>query len=205
MLTLWGRANAFNVQKVMWAADEVGVQYERKDAGRGYGIVDTDAYAKLNPNRRVPTIEDDGLVLWESNVIVRYLCARYGEGDLYPADLLRRVEAERWMDWQSVDVHKAYLPAYNVLSRARDDFTLEQAEASFHKTIGLLAILDARLAESPYVAGDYFTMGDIPLGIQMHDLIQIGREVPGLANAKRWYAQLRERPGARAAMSVRMR
>src|SRR5215211_3933103 len=98
MLTIWGRANAVNVQKVMWAADEARVPYRRIDAGRGCAPVD----GKLNPNRRVPTIDDDGFVLWESNVIVRYLCARYAPDRLYPTDLLLRMDAERWMDWAAI-------------------------------------------------------------------------------------------------------
>jgi glutathione S-transferase len=196
-LTIWGRLSAFNVQKVVWAADEVGRPYRRLDAGRGFAAVDR----AMNPNGRVPVIRDGDYVLWESNVIVRYLCARYGDG-LYPADLRLRMDAERWMDWQTTDVFSAYRPVYNVLSRGRRDFTPEQAEAGFAKTVGLLGFLDERLAENAYVAGDRFSMADIPLGVQVHDLMMIGREVAGLEHVKRWYAALKARPGAQAAMAA---
>jgi glutathione S-transferase len=200
-LTIWGRLSAFNVQKVVWAADEVGRPYRRIDAGRGFGVTDTTEYLSRNPNGRVPLIQDGDFVLWESNVIVRYLCARYGQG-LYPEDLRARMDAERWMDWQTVDVFNAYRATYNVLSRGFSDYTREQAEASFAKTVGILGVLDERLATRAFVAGDRFTMADIPLGVQVHDLFMVGREITGLENVKRWYAALKWRPGARAAMAA---
>ncbi len=201
-LVIWGRTSAINVRKVIWAAEEAGVAYRRIDAGVGYGVVDTAAYQAMNPNGRVPTIDDNGFVLWESNAIVRYLCARYGRDDIYPADLHRRMDAERWMDWQTLDVFTAYRPAYNVFSRGGDLFTREQAEAALARTLGLLGILDRRLAGSRYVAGDHFTIGDIPLGIQVDDMMRLGRDMPALDNVKRWYSLLRERSGAIAAMDL---
>ena len=196
-LTIWGRLDAFNVQKVVWAADEVGRAFVRHDAGRGFDPVDR----AMNPNGRVPVIDDDGFVLWESNVIVRYLFARYG-GDRYPSDLQARMSAERWMDWQAADVLSAYRPVYNVLSRGRSDFTPEQAEAGYARTLSLFEILDAHLGESAHVGGETFGMADIPLGVQAHDLFMIGREVTGLANVKRWYAGLKGRPRARRAFAA---
>ena len=201
-LIIWGRTTAINVPKVVWAADEVGIPYRRIDAGYGFGVVDTPDFLRMNPNGRVPTIDDDGFVLWESHAIVRYLCARYGSGDVYPADLCLRMSAERWMDWQATDVFTAYRPAYNVLRRGGDLFTREQAEAALARTLGLLGILDRRLAESRFVAADHFTIGDIPLGIQVHDVMRLGREVPGLENMKRWYRSLCARPGAQTAMAM---
>jgi len=101
MLTLWGRTNSINVMKVLWMLDEIGMKYERKDAGMQFGVVDTPEYRAMNPNGRVPTIkDDDGTVLFESNTITRYLAARYGQPPLYPAHPPTRARAEMWMDWQ---------------------------------------------------------------------------------------------------------
>src|SRR3712207_3006566 len=88
MLRVWGRTNSINVQKVMWTVTELGLEHERIDAGGAFGGLDTAAYWALNPNRRIPTVEDDGggVVVWESNAIVRYLAARYGAGSLWPED-----------------------------------------------------------------------------------------------------------------------
>src|ERR687884_1346177 len=100
MLTLWGRTNSINVQKALWCIEELGLAFRRLDAGREFGVNDTPEYRRMNPNGLVPTIEDDGFVLWESNVIVRYLAAKHGAGTLCPSDLRARFDAERWMDWQ---------------------------------------------------------------------------------------------------------
>ncbi|MEQ8699929.1 MAG: glutathione S-transferase N-terminal domain-containing protein, partial [Bauldia litoralis] len=99
MLTLWGRTNSINVQKVIWTLGELDLDYTRIDAGMAFGVVDTPEYSSRNPNRLVPTLDDDGYVLWESNTIVRYLAARHGAGRLYPEDLKARFIAEQWMDW----------------------------------------------------------------------------------------------------------
>src|SRR5262245_15362216 len=100
MLKIWGRKNSINVQKVMWAVGELGIHAERIDAGMAHGVVNDPWYATYNPNRLVPTIDDGGVVLWESNVIVRYLAAKHATGGLMPADPAKRATAEMWMDWQ---------------------------------------------------------------------------------------------------------
>jgi glutathione S-transferase len=197
VLTIWGRANALNVQKVLWAADEVDVRYERIDAGSGYAAVDR----TLNPNQRVPTIDDDGFVLWESNVIVRYLCARYGAEHLYPKDLFRRMDAERWMDWAGIDLLRAYRPAFTAIHNGRPAPSAE-IEEHFAKTNTLLGFLDEHLSRRAYVLGDQFTMADIPAGAIVHAWLNMGRPVSGLLAVKRWYARLRERPGSSCAFSA---
>jgi glutathione S-transferase len=195
LIRIWGRANALNVRKVVWAANEVGVRCERIDAGRGQGVVDTAEYARLNPNRLVPTIDDNGYVLWESNVIVRYLFARYGTDKLYPTDLQARFDAERWMDWAGIDLLRAYRTAFNAYTGNNPSArTAEITQESFDKTNVLLAILDQRLADRPYVMGEHFSMADIPAGAIVDDWMNLGRLVPGLMNLKAWYGRLRERP-----------
>src|SRR2546427_6579436 len=110
MLKLWGRINSINVQKVLWALAELKVPYERTDAGLQFGVVNEPFYRRMNPNGRVPTIEDDGFVLWESNAIVRYLAAKHGAGTLWPNDLRERADADRWMDWATSTVAPAITP-----------------------------------------------------------------------------------------------
>ena len=98
-IKVWGRFSSSNVKKVMWLADELKLEVERIDAGRQYGVVDTPAYKALNPNSKVPTIEDGDFVLWESNSIMRYLCTKYGGEALYPSDPATRADIDRWLDW----------------------------------------------------------------------------------------------------------
>src|SRR5262245_26604845 len=110
MLKIYGRTTSINVMKVLWTCGELGLEYEREDKGNSYGRsrttdterppIDDPKYLALNPNGRIPTIDDDGFVLWESNSIVRYLASRYGKGNLWPSDPCKRADSERWMDWQ---------------------------------------------------------------------------------------------------------
>jgi len=112
MLKIWGRANSINVQKVLWCCGELGLQYDRIDAGNEFGVNKTPQYRALNPNGLVPTIEDGDFQLWESNVIVRYLAQKSGHGRLYPANIKTRFDAERWMDWQATVFWPALRPLF---------------------------------------------------------------------------------------------
>ena len=106
MLRLWGRTNSLNVMKVIWTLEELGLKYERRDAGMEFGVVNTLEYKAMNPNSRVPTLEDEEFSLFESNTIVRYLCAKYDFGGMYPEDLRQRANVERWMDWSTAQLQK---------------------------------------------------------------------------------------------------
>ena len=112
MLRLWGRTSSINVRKVLWTLQELGVPFERIDAGLAYGHNHTPDYLAKNPNALVPMLEDGDFTLWESNAIVRYLCAKYGDATLYPEDLRQRFDAERWMDWQQTTLNRAGGPAF---------------------------------------------------------------------------------------------
>lgn len=117
MLKIWGRLTSVNVQKVMLAVRELALPHTFIEAGGPFGVVDTPEYAKINPNRTVPAIDDGGFVLWESNAIVRYLAARYGAGTLWPEDVCLRADADRWMDWQTTEWQGAMGPAFLGLIR----------------------------------------------------------------------------------------
>ena len=146
MITLWGRKNSINVQKALWCIEELGLAYERIDAGRGYGVTDTPEYRRMNPNGLVPTIEDDGFVLWESNAIVRYLCSKHSAGELCPADPKVRADTDRWMDWQATAFTPAFGPIFHGLVRTPGSRTREEIDAAIAASEGFAAILDAQLA-----------------------------------------------------------
>jgi len=195
MLKLWGRINSINVQKVLWALDELKVPYERVDAGLQYGVVNEPFYRKMNPNGRVPTIEDDGLVLWESNTIVRYLSARHGTGTLWPADAKQRADVERWMDWATSTIAPAMTPVFWGLIRTppekRDrkaiDDGIEKAAQAFHA-------LEQSLEGRDYVGGKAFSMGDIPLGVFIYRWSALDIKRPKLPAVEAYYARLQQRP-----------
>jgi glutathione S-transferase len=146
MLTIWGRTTSGNVQKVMWAVGELGLVHERIDAGQKFGRLDTPEFGRLNPNRRIPTIEDGDVVLWESNVIVRYLAARYGAGKLWPEDPAVRGVADQWMDWQqtalSPDMRTVFWGLVRTPVEKRDGAAIA---AAVQRLKELWAMLDAWL------------------------------------------------------------
>jgi glutathione S-transferase len=203
MLKIWGRLNSINVQKVVWCADETGAPYERIEAGREFGIVNTAEYLARNPNGLVPMIDDGGFVLWESNAIVRYLSARYAEGALSPKDLQARANADRWMDWQTTTFNPPIGQVFTQLIRtaetARDASLIESNRQTAEKR---LAVLDAHLAKNEYVAGDAFSMADIPLGLSVHRWLRLPVQREPRPNVERWYAQLRNRKGAQQVLAV---
>lgn len=197
-LRIWGRTNSINVQKVLWCCHELGLDYDRIDAGLHFGVTDTPEYSSMNPNRLVPTIEDGDVRLWESNVIVRYLAHKHGTGGLCPADIGPRFDAERWMDWQATVFWPALRPLFIALIRTpvaeRDAGTVAKGEAL---SLSAARILDARLADRAFLAGDDFTMGDIPAATTIHRWYGLDIERPELPNVLRWYDQMRRRPAFR--------
>jgi glutathione S-transferase len=196
MLKIWGRVNSINVQKVLWCATELDIRYERVDAGGAFGVVRTPDNLALNPNALVPTIEDDGFVLWESNVIVRYLAMKHGMGGLCPSDITDRFESEKWMDWQATTLWPAFRPAFMGLVRTppeeRDASAIARSQEETRKA---LQALETRLGETRYVAGDTLTMGDIPVGASAYRFFALGFEKAAFPNVWRWYQELTERPG----------
>jgi len=201
MLTIWGRANSINVQKVLWCCGELGLPYDRIDAGGDFGETNTPAFRAMNPNGLVPAIDDQGFVLWESNTIVRYLSQKYGSGGLCPTKIETRFDAERWMDWQATTLWLALRPIFIGLIRTpaeqRDAKAIAAAQQAFIRQAG---ILDARLAEHRFVVGDALTMGDIPIGATIYRWYALDIEHPPFANLERWHAALQERPAYRAAI-----
>jgi glutathione S-transferase len=202
MLRIWGRVNSVNVKKALWAADELGLKYERIDAGMQFGVNKTPEYLKMNPTGLVPTLSDDGFTLWESHTIVRYLCAKHGMGTLCPADPQARADAERWMDW-AFTFQNAMRDVFWGLIRTppekRDPKAIEEGRK---KSIALLAIPEAVLAGRKYIAGDGFTMGDIPIGCEVQRYMRVPIERPSFPNVEAWFERLRERPAFRKNVDV---
>ena len=201
MLRLWGRTSSINVRKVIWTAQELDLTVQRTDAGGQFGLVREAEYLGHNPNGLVPLIEDDGYRLWESNVIVRYLCARYAHGGLYPDEIAQRFIAEQWMDWQQTTFNPAGRDAFVQLIRTpaaeRDEARITH---SVNSTVPLLATLEAHLGKHAFMAGDKFSMADIPVGCEIHRWFGLPLQHPSLPNIERWFQSLCERTGARGVL-----
>ncbi len=198
MLRVWGRTNSINVQKVMWAVGELGLAHQRVDAGGAFGGLDSDEYGERNPNRRVPTIEDDGLVMWESNACVRYLAARYDAGGLWPEEPVARARADMWMDWQQTTLLADMIVVFWGLIRTpeakRDHGAID---AAVTRLGGTWRVLEAQLAGRRFVGGDRLTIGDIPVGASCYRYFGLPIERPSLPNLEAWYERLKQRPAFR--------
>ena len=195
MLRIWGRANSINVQKVMWTAAELGLDHERIDAGGAFGRLDTDEYGALNPNRRVPTLVDDDTVVWESNVIVRYLAAKYGAGGLCPDDPAERARADQWMDWFLTTLIADLTVVFWQLIRTPEaERDMTAIEASVDRLDTAWDIVEAHLAGRDYMAGAGLTMGDIPVGAAAYRYHALDIPRPERPRLHGWYSRLAERP-----------
>jgi glutathione S-transferase len=194
MLKIWGRINSVNVKKALWIAEELGLKYQRIDAGMQFGVTKTPEYLKMNPTALVPTIEDDGFKLWESHTIVRYLAAKHGMGSLCPSDLQARADAERWMDWAFTfqnAMRNVFWGLIRTPPEKRDPKAIEEGRK---KSIELLAIPESVLSGRKYLSGDTFTMGDIPFGCELQRYMRVPIERPKMPHVDAYFERLRERP-----------
>ncbi len=199
MLKIWGRKNSSNVQKVLWTCAELDVAFERVDWGGAFGGNQDPAYLAMNPKGLVPTVKVGDLVIWESNTIMRYLCATRGGERLHPRDPGRRTQVERWMDWQlqslGPPMTTLLLGYYRMPPEKRDPAALEAARQRGGE---LWAMVEGQLGRGDYLAGDTLTLADITLGIFGHRWHSYPIERPDLPRLKAWYGRIAERPGFRA-------
>ena len=200
-MVLWGRLSSINVRKVVFTLQLLGIPFERREAGGAFGVVRTPEYLAHNPNALVPLLDDDGYMLWESNVIVRYLAARYGDDPLYPADLQQRFDAERWMDWQQTTLNGAGREAFIQLIRTPADQRRQSAlDASVAATEPLWDLLEGHLADRPYLAGDALTVADIPIACEMHRWRGLPLAHRARPSLEAWYARIIALPASRGVL-----
>jgi glutathione S-transferase len=195
MIKIWGRNTSVNVQKVMWATGELDLPHERVDVGGSFGKNKEPAYLAMNPNGLVPTLEEDGFFLWESNSIVRYLAAKYGPGKLEPSDFHERARASSWMDWQlSVAAPAIFGMFWGLIRTPLEKRDHAAIDASRDKTTAAMKILDAQLAKTTFVAGNSLSMGDIPVALMAYRFRRLVPERSGLDNLERWFSGIEQRP-----------
>jgi glutathione S-transferase len=200
-LRIWGRLSSVNVQKVIWCADELGLAYQRIEAGGAFGVVNTPEYLAMNPNGLVPVIDDAGFVLNESNAIVRYLAASHA-GGLWPAEPKARADADRWMEWQSTGFTPAMWGAFWHLVRTPEDKRdAALIESSRQKSEKHAAVIDAHLEGREFVSGEAFTAADIVVGCAAHRWLGLPLSRTPRPHLERWYAAMKARPGARQVLS----
>jgi glutathione S-transferase len=208
MLKLWGRPTSGRTQKVLWTLAEIDLPFDlilaSGEMGPGgsvakgnkpFGLVDTPQYRAMNPNGRVPTIDDDGFVLWESNSIVRYLAMQYAPDLLYGNDIRTFASASRWLDWENNELlppqHDMVMHLIRLPEEQRDAQKLEKARLAFVKR---LAIMETELGRTRYMCGERFTYGDIAVGLRVHRWRLFQLACPPFPNIDRWYKEITSRP-----------
>ena len=169
MFKLWGRNTSSNVQKVRWLCAEMGIPYDQTEVGGSFGRTKEPFYLAMNPNSLVPTIDDAGFTLYESNTIMRYLANKHEAHEIYPAGLRERADCDRWLDWNLSALAPAITPVFWGLIRTpadkRDPAVIL---AAAQKTFEMLSIVDAQLKHNDFLCGPHLTLADIPTGIQTH-------------------------------------
>jgi glutathione S-transferase len=197
MIKLWGRARGLCVKKVLWCLEELQLDFERIDAGKQYGVIDTEEYLRLNRNGLVPTLKDGDFVLWESNAIMRYLALRYGDSQFYSLEPEAHGDINRWLDWQNgalwADISGVFVQLIRTPEAQRNAEVVKAASARLAKN---WAIVDEYLGDRPFIAGDSFTIADIALGVMAETWVYLDLpDKPALPRFSAWYARLESRPG----------
>ncbi len=199
MLKVYGYEQSINVRKVLWTCDEIGEPYERIDWGGRFASTSEPAFRALNPVGMVPVLDDRGVVVWESNVIVRYLASSRGRGDLLPAEPAQRARVEQWMDWQASDFNNSWRVIFQALVRNNPEYQDEHAvEKSARQLADAIGVLEGVLARTQaYIAGDRFTVADIVIGLSVQRWKSIPHEWPEFPQVARYYERLLARQGLR--------
>jgi glutathione S-transferase len=195
MLTLWGRPTSDNCTKLLWTLGEIGLSYTLVETNIGPPSAQPPELLELNPNGLVPVLREEDFLLWESNCIVRYLCAKFSADTLYPGGLQERAIAEQWMDWQTTTLERPLSQmlwsVYRSSPGQADQRAVEAARQSAAKAMG---ILNGHLATRDFVAGCRLTMGDIPVGVMAYRWFGLESERPSVPHLERWYRRLCDLP-----------
>lgn len=202
-ITLWGRLTSANVQKVVFALEELGLGYEHVPLGGRFGGNDAPDYLAMNPNGLVPTLRDGDLTVWESHAIVRYLAGAYGAGSLWPAGPRERAVTDQWADWTATTFQAAWIEVFWKVVRTpvekHDKAAIEKAIAATERC---LAIMDGRLGDAPWLGGERLTYADIVASVALYRWTTMDIPRRPFANVEAWHARLNERPAFRRAVNV---
>ena len=194
---IWGRLNSFNVQKVLFLCEELQIDHERIDAGMAFGVNKTPEYSKMNPNGLVPTLKDQGLILWESHAILRYLARKFdAKGAWYGTDSQKMSLVDQWLDWTNTTSWPPMRTLFWGWIRVEHDKrNYEELEASRLQMITMLEIMEAQLSQTAFIAGEQMSLADIPLALIAYRWFNIPIKRPVMNNLNRWYQAMSQTRG----------
>lgn len=196
-LVIWGRLNSINVQKVLWVCQELQLPFQRKDAGMEFGVNNTPEFLKINPNGLVPLLQDESFDLWESHAIMRYLARKKDvSGQVYPSNIQKAARVDQWLDWYTTvgwpPMRGLFWGWIRTPEKDRNEVDLEKLR---QQMIRVLTIVDEQLKTTKFIAGDQFTLADIPLALLAYRWFNLPIDRPALAHLEQWYQQVSSRPG----------
>jgi len=198
MIKLYGIPMS-RASRCLWMLEELGVPYEQVPTSF-VGDAQKPDYLKLNPNGRIPTLEDDGLLVWESMAINLHLGERYDKG-FRPRSPEERAHVVQWSFWGMTEIEPGLIDAFvNRVMAPEAQRNKAVADAGEQKLQRPLAVLDHELAHHSFLLGDRFTLADLNVAsvLAIAPLARI--DLAKYPNVQRWLAACTERPACRKAM-----
>lgn len=197
-ITVWGRATSSNVQAVMWCAAELGLKVERLDVGHTYGGTDTPEFLGMNPMGKVPVLRDGEVVMFESAAIVRYLAARYGDADFWPAPEVRG-PLDTWAEWVKTSFGPAFLHGlfYPLVRRDPALLSPDILLSGEEENAVLAGMLARRIGAGPWIGGARFSWADILTGHMLYRYYTLPFARADLPELEAYYNRLCARPAFR--------
>ncbi|MBX9812550.1 MAG: glutathione S-transferase family protein [Burkholderiales bacterium] len=202
MLHIYGSANS-RALRVLWMAGELGLPYEHKDWLPRAPETRTPEFLALNPNGRVPVIDDDGFVLSESMAINFYLAKKHGSA-LYPADSRHEALALQWSLWETDRLDRQivnYVRHTEALPEA--ERKPEIAEAAWKEVVPALDVLETALTTSAWLAGPAFSVADLNVASALYRALTL--DLGKWPHVQAWLNRCWERPAAKQARAMRER
>ena len=204
MLTVYGRKSSFNVQKVMWLVGELGLTHRHVELGGSYGGLDTPEFRAMNPHGRVPVVDDEGTIVWESHAILRYLAASHGRGRFWSDDAAQRSLSDRWIDWSQTTLQPDFLIGvfWGYYRTPASERNVAAVDEKVRRCGQHFRLIDSMLAGRQFLLGQHLSLADIPIGTTLYRYFNIDIARPDLPNVERWYSALQARPAYRTHVMV---
>lgn len=195
MITVWGRPTSSNVQLVMWATAELGLEPHRIDVGGAFGGTDTAAFKAMNPNGLIPVMEDKDVVVFESAAILRYLAAKYGDASFWPDDPGKRAVLDSWAEWTKttlcpVLIYQVFWTLVRTPSAERDLTALEQ---QVQKLGELMQLATNQIGENEFLCGNTLSFADIMFGHTLFRYYTLPISRPDLPILQAYYERISSR------------
>ena len=195
MLTIWGRRSSFNLQKVMWLVGELGIKHRHIEAGGQFGGLDTPEFRAMNPHGRVPVIDDNGTIVWESHAILRYLAACYGRGSFWNDDAAERSRVDQWLDWSQTTLQPDFLVGvfWGFYRTPAPQRNLSAIKESISRCSRHFQLLNRLISGQTFMLGNQLSLADISIGTHLYRYFNLEIERPSVPNVEAWYRRLQDR------------